>query len=283
MGRNQHFADGSADMAEFGITNPRTHRALTQTYGTAEPVAQMPGRSIPVEHKDDPYASPYENQVQVSGRFANPDSVESGTQQTLFDVRWRPSRDQLAATGHFREYDALGDYGNTFSDDAFYRRIHASDVPAPDLEADFGKYILSSHRGIDGTSIMAWHNGESVGTLGISREGTGAAWGSPHTDRIDKYGDIVDDSGDEHPGDKEHAAPGIISVDPDHQRQGLARAMFRFAQFTGPHADPQKNLVHSTAQTSDGRAYSPRVPDDPEQDPVRRPHRRSHFAQGTLF
>lgn len=74
--------------------------------------------------------------------------------------------------------------------------------------------------------------------------------------------------------------PAFVDVHEDHRNRGLARAMFRFAQYLHGGA-----FHHSDIRTEDGRGYSARVPDNPEEDPQYgkvRP-RPQPPEQGTLF
>lgn len=187
--------------------------------------------------------------------------LEFGTQGTLGRAIPLP---EPGATGRLREqmYEIPHqDEPAGYSAPRFGRK---EDIAAPDLESRTASgYTLTSHTMAHKRRVViAWHGDNAVGRLDISPPGEEEDGGPP--------------------------TPDMISVHQDHRNQGLARSMFRFAQFTGPHEDATRNLSHSRTQTPDGRRYSPRVPDNPDEDPKNRakwsrPMRRFQFHQGRLF
>lgn len=70
---------------------------------------------------------------------------------------------------------------------------------------------------------------------------------------------------DDHEPSKVNHVPLSIHVETPHQKKGLARAMFRFGQFMSG------DLQHSRILTDEGEGYSAHVPDNPSQDPARKP------------
>jgi GNAT superfamily N-acetyltransferase len=220
-------------------------------------------------------------------RLSQPPST--GMQGVLFPERFRMGSSPVPA--HLRpEYRSLEEAPSFFPDDDEYSYnpsdgdvpgVKSHEVPAPNLEADYttrngDKYTLTEHHLTHGRRMIhAWHEGETVGQLKVGRELRYAE----DTSAYDEYGDDARSGwleGETHP------TPALMSVNPRHQRRGLARALFRFAQLTGQHEDPQKNLIHSSDRTEDGYAYSAEVPDDPRKDPGRRIGFKTSPIQGTL-
>ena len=247
-----------AQFKEFGISVPTTRS--TGKWATDKPLPP------PVDRFE------YETKEQPGSTFGEYGpgfrNMEFGTQGTLGRAIPLP---EPGATGRLR--DRVNDISHHDyppippgyqHDTTFYPFGHKEDIAAPDLESRTSSgYTLTSHTlGHRRRVVLAWHGDNAVGRLDISPPGDEEEGGPP--------------------------TPEMISVHPDHRDKGLARSMFRFAQFTGTHEDPTRNLIHSHTRTPDGRKYSARTPDNPDEDLHSRVRwnnmkRSAQFHQGRLF
>ena len=237
-----------AQFSEFGISVPTRS---TGKWATDAPLPPPRNRYQYVSREE---PGEIDGEQGTLGYAVNLPEPWSDTAQMRDDVFGVPHQDlgPLEEQDRDRVPEWYHDYG------------HKKDLPAPDLESrTHSGYTLTSHTmAHQGRIVLAWHGDNAVGRLDVSAPG--------------------------HEGGGTPPVPEMISVHPDHRDKGLARSMFRFAQFTGPHEDPTRNLSHSRTRTSDGWAYSSRAPDNPDEDPTSRVRwdnlkRSAQFHQGRLF
>lgn len=225
-----HLQIGAVRPSDFGIEGVR---AKNFRFGYGQPVPaeikRLP-RAIETGRDADTWRQPPLPNMPFEGEHQPRPSGGSGLigqdpPDELQNLHWNTLRGFLAA--HlYRDYDEP-------TEEYQRQRKSAQDNPrevtAPTHEAQFGDYVLSRHESPAGDVIRAWDkDGNHVGGIQFSNPG----W--------------------EHPGRVTHDR---LYVMPEHQGQGLAAAMSRFAQFTHS-GDPIRGVGISLNRTSDGDRFT---------------------------
>jgi GNAT superfamily N-acetyltransferase len=194
--------------------------------------------------------------------------MESRREAFIASLPERPMFESVTSDPQrFRQsYSERGDLGANL-----VNRRTPDTVPAPSHEGVFrtkagADIVLSRHPDDKGSVVYAWHEGKPVGMMRTSPEDSEALLR----------------------GQRERAAmssptPSVIGVDEEHQRQGVARAIFRFAQQAQDFpSHPLWGVSHSLFLTDDGQKFARKVPNDPKDDPVRK-HPKPRQVRKRLF